>query len=100
VLTFDDNWIETFGGTGEYRWEFDWDAPDPDLEAEGTVTRRRITIPVPSGDVERRGRPEDDLGVLEIWSRDPLGGWADRPATVWLSWNQGLREWLIIGLRH
>ncbi len=100
VLTFDDNWIDTFGGTGEYRWEFDWDAPDPDLEAEGTVTRRRITIPVPSGDVERRGRPEDDLGVLEVWSRDPLGGWASRPATVWLSWNQGLREWTIVGLRH
>jgi hypothetical protein len=100
VLTFDDNWIEHFGGTGEYRWEFDWDAPDPDLEGKGTVTRRRIMIPVPSGDVERRGRPEDDLGVLEVWSRDPLGGWAHRPATVWLSWNQGLREWTIVALRH
>jgi hypothetical protein len=100
VLTFDDNWIDHFGGTGEYRWEFDWDAPDPDLEAKGTVTRRRITIPIPSGEVERRGRPEDDLGVLEVRSRNPLGGWTSRPATVWLSWNQGLREWSIVGLRH
>jgi hypothetical protein len=100
VLTFDDNWIDTFGGTGEYRWEFDWDAPDPDLEAEGTVTQRRITIPVPSADVERRGRPEDDLGVLEVRSRNPLGGWTSRPATVWLSWNQGLQEWRVVGVRH
>lgn len=100
VLTFDDNWIDTFGGTGEYRWEFDWDAPDPDLEAEGTVTRRQITIPVPSADVERRGRPEDDLGVLEVRSRNPLGGWTSRPATVWLSWNQGLQEWRVVGVRH
>ncbi len=100
VLTFDDNWIEHFGGTSEYRWEFDWDAPDPDLEGEGTVTRRRITLPVPSGDVERRGQPKDDLAVLRVWSQSPLGGWTSRPATLWLGWNQGLREWRIVGLRH
>jgi len=100
ALTFDDNWIEHFGGTGEYRYEFDWDAPDPDLEDKGSVTRQRIPLPVPSGDVERRGQPEDDLAVLRVWSRSPLGGWASNPATLWLAWNQGLREWLIIGIRH
>jgi hypothetical protein len=100
ALTFDDNWIEHFGGTGEYRYEFDWDAPDPDLEDKGTVTQQRIPLPVPSGDVERRGQPEDDLATLEVWSRSPLGGWVSRPATLWLAWNQGLREWHIVGIRH
>ncbi len=100
ALTFDDNWIEHFGGTGEYRYEFDWDAPDPDLESKGTVTRRRIPLPSPSGPVERRGQPEDDLATLRVWSRSPLGGWVSNPATLWLAWNQGLREWHIVGLRH
>ncbi|HKY60953.1 MAG TPA: hypothetical protein VJP59_08075, partial [Gemmatimonadota bacterium] len=98
-LVFDDLWIRYFGGLAQYRWEFDWDAPDPDLEAEGESTVQSIAIPRPEGAVTvDEDDPEDALARLRVWKVQEDGDRAPRPATFRLQWNGN--AWQLVGVRY
>lgn len=99
ALVFDDLWIRHFGGLAQYRWEFDWEAPDPDLEAEGETTVPRIEIPRPEGTVSPdEDDPADALARLRVWKIQEDGDRAPRPATFRLQWTGG--EWRLAGARY
>ncbi len=98
-IVFDDLWIRHFGGLAQYRWEFDWEAPDPDLEAEGESTVPSIPIPRPEGAVTSDDEdPADRLARLRVWKIQEDGDRAPRPATFWLEWTGG--DWRLFGVRY
>ena len=99
ALVFDDLWIRHFGGVAQYRWRLDWDAPDPDLQAEGESTVQRIELPRPEGSVDvDEDDPEDALARLRVWKVQEDGDRAPRPATFRLQWTGG--GWRLAGLRY
>jgi len=83
----------------QYQWRLDWDAPDPDLEAEGESTVQRIELPRPEGSVDvDEDDPEDALARLRVWKVQEDGDRAPRPATFRLQWTGG--GWRLAGLRY
>lgn len=96
ALVFDDLWIRHFGGPAGYRWKLDWDAPDPDLEAGGTVTASSIALPAPPAGARASG--DDAHARLEVWKVWENGDEADRPATIWLTPDGG--SWRVVGVRY
>ncbi|MGH7550692.1 MAG: hypothetical protein ACREK3_08070 [Gemmatimonadota bacterium] len=99
ALVFDDLWIRYFGGLAQYRWEFDWEAPDPDLEAEGESTVPSIVIPRPEGSVTLEEEdPTESLARLRVWKIQADSERAPRPATFWLEWTGG--GWRLVGARY
>jgi hypothetical protein len=99
ALVFDDLWIRHFGGLAQYRWQLDWDAPDPDLEAEGESTVQRIELPRPEGSVDvDEDDPEGALARLRVWKVQEDGDRAPRPATFRLQWTGG--GWRLAGVRY
>jgi hypothetical protein len=99
ALVFDDLWIRHFGGLAQYRWELDWDAPDPDMEAEGESTVPRIELPRPEGSATLdEDDPADSLARLRVWKIQEDGDRAPRPATFRLQWTDGV--WRLAGVRY
>ncbi len=99
ALVFDDLWIRHFGGLAQYRWEFDWEAPDPDMEAEGESTAPSIAIPRPEGQVTlSEDDPAENLARLRVWKIQEDGDRAPRPATFRLQWTGG--AWQLVGVRY
>lgn len=96
ALVFDDLWIRHFGGPASYRWKMEWDAPDPDLEAGGTVTSASISLPAPPSGVRVSG--DGAYARLEVWKVWENGDEADRPATIWLAPEGG--SWRVAGVRY
>ncbi|CAN5170767.1 hypothetical protein BH18GEM1_BH18GEM1_08640 [soil metagenome] len=98
IVVFDDRWTRHFGGTTEYRVEFDWAAPEPEIEFQGVFTEPRITLPMPAGAVAQAERPRDRYALLQVWKRQEDGDWAPRPARFWLDWQNG--SYRVIGARY
>ena len=99
ALVFDDLWIRHFGGLAQYRWQFDWEAPDPNLDAEGESTVERIELPHPEGAVTLDEEdPADALARLRVWKVQEDGDRAPRPATFRLQWTGG--GWRLAGVRY
>ncbi|MGH7587207.1 MAG: hypothetical protein ACRELU_01310 [Gemmatimonadota bacterium] len=99
ALVFDDLWIRHFGGLAQYRWELDWEAPDPDLQAKGESTAPRIELPRPEGPVTvDEEDPADALARLRVWKVQEDGDRAPRPATFRLQWTGG--GWQLVGARY
>ncbi|MFN2383538.1 MAG: hypothetical protein ABR559_04670 [Gemmatimonadota bacterium] len=98
ALVFEDLWLQYFGGAQQYRYNFSWEAPDPDVNAEGTVNAPRIPLPFPAsiGSAD----PEHAHTRLEVWRRAPDGDWAPRPATFWLAWDAAARTYQVVGARY
>ncbi|MBW3660883.1 MAG: hypothetical protein KY397_04540 [Gemmatimonadetes bacterium] len=95
-LVFDDLWIRHFGGPADYLWKLEWDAPDPDLESEGTASTASIPLPTPSAGVRASG--DDAYARLEVWKVWEAGEEAERPATIWLAPEGG--AWKVVGVRY
>lgn len=100
ALVFDDLWIRYFGGPAGYRWEFDWDATDPDLEVGGATDAAGIALPVPTGAVDANPAPDERNAELKVWKVFGDGEEAPRPATFWLAWEGGSRGWAVVGARY
>jgi len=98
-LVFDDLWVRHFGGPEEYRYDFDWDAPDPDIEASGLVSGSRIPLPLPGRAVPHESDPDDRLAGIEVSRRDPDGEWTP-PATFWLEWIPSRDTYRVVGARY
>jgi hypothetical protein len=99
ALVFDDLWIRHFGGLAQYRWQFDWEAPDPNLDAEGESTVERIELPRPEAAVTLEDEdPADALARLRVWKVQEDGDGAPRPATFRLQWTGG--GWRLAGVRY
>lgn len=99
AVVFDDLWARHFGGSTAYRWRFEWDAPDPDLEAGAVASEPRISPPRPRGPVDASD-PEDAHARLEVWKVFPDGEEAPRPATIWLQWDASDRSYRMAGVRY
>ena len=98
ALVFDDLWTRFFGGPTSYRWEFDWDATDPDLESEGTASAAAIRLPVPESPIDADPSPDERYAEIEVWKVFGDGEVAPRPATFWLEWTSG--SWRVVGARY
>ena len=99
-LAFDDLWIRHFGGPASYRWRFDWDAADPDLEVGGTTNAPAIPLPLPEGRIDAAPDDDERYAELEVWKVFEHGDEAPRPATFWLAWDPGSRAWSVVGARY
>jgi hypothetical protein len=99
-LAFDDLWTHYFGGASEYRYDFLWDAPDPDLELSGFVPEPRIPLPDPVHEPPGGDEGEDRYARVQVWRRAPDGKWTPRPATFWLDWDPATRTYHMIGSRY
>jgi hypothetical protein len=85
AVTFDDLWTQHFGGSAQYRFDFDG-AP------EGTASEPRV--PLPGG----LAAGSDGRVRVRVWRSDPDGaGWAPRPATIWLEPDGS--GWRVAGVR-
>lgn len=98
-LTFDDLWVRHFGGAEEYRYEVEWDAPDPNIEVSGVVNEPRVPLPLPDRAVPAETDPDDRYAKIEVSRREPDGDWA-RPATFWLEWDASSRSYRVVGARY
>jgi hypothetical protein len=85
AVTFDDLWTRHFGGSAQYRYDFDG-AP------EGTASEPRV--PLPAG----LAAGSDGRVRVRVWRSDPDGaGWTPRPATIWLEPDGS--GWRVAGVR-
>jgi hypothetical protein len=86
ALAFDDLWTRHFGGSAQYRYDFDG-------AAEGTASGP--SVPLPAG----LAAGSDGRVRVRVWRSDPDGaGWAPRPATIWLE-PEG-SAWRVSGVRY
>ncbi|MDX1623547.1 MAG: hypothetical protein R3199_06170 [Gemmatimonadota bacterium] len=99
AVVFDDLWARHFGGSTVYEWELEWDAPDPDVEGEGTAREPRIALPAPTRPVPDAD-PDDAHARLEVRKIFPDGEEAPRPATIWLAWEEASRSYRVVGVRY
>jgi hypothetical protein len=83
---FEDLWTRHFGGSAQYRYDFDG-AP------EGTANEPRVPLPA------RLDAGSDGRVRVRVWRSDPDGsGWAPRPATIWLEADGS--GWRVAGVRY
>lgn len=100
ALVFDDLWRRHFGGRVGYRWQFEWDQPDPDVETGGTINDARVPLPGPPSALPAGSDPEDTHARVKVWKVFDSGEEAPRPAEFWLAWDSGSRSWSVIGARY
>ena len=100
ALVFDDLWIRHFGGPPGYRWQFDYDPADPDIEVGGTAAQTSIPLPAPVGELDTDPDDDERYAEVEIWKVFGDGEEAPRPATFWLEWNPDRRTWRVVGARY
>ncbi|HUF88517.1 MAG TPA: hypothetical protein VMR66_00895, partial [Gemmatimonadota bacterium] len=89
AIAFDDLWTRHFGGTAQYRYDFDGGG----AAADGIADQARVPIPAGlTADAGGRAR-------VRVWrSRAEGTGWAPRPATIWLEPDGG--GWRVTGVRY
>jgi hypothetical protein len=88
ALVFDDLWTRHFGGSAQYRYDFDGRAAG----SEGIANQARV--PLPSGLAGSDGRVR-----VRVWrSRAGKTGWSPRPATIWLEPSGS--DWRVTGVRY
>ncbi|HJR53349.1 MAG TPA: hypothetical protein VJ982_06505 [Gemmatimonadota bacterium] len=100
ALVFDDLWIRHFGGPAGYRWQFDYDPTDPDIEVGGTAVQPSIPLPAPVGPLDADPDDDERYAEIEIWKVFGDGEEAPSPATFWLDWNPDSRTWRVVGARY
>ena len=100
ALAFDDLWIRHFGGPAGYRWQFDFDPADPDIEVGGTSVQASIPLPAPVGPLDADPDDDERYAEVEVWKVFGDGEEAPRPATFWLAWNPDARSWRVVGARY
>lgn len=96
AVVFDDLWVDRFGGTTEYRFEFEWEAIG--LVHQDTVTERRIELPSPSGPPNDGSK--EPYARLDVWRRTADETWSAHPVTFWLSWDATARSYRVVAVRH
>lgn len=89
AIAFDDLWTRHFGGTAQYRYDFDGGG----AAADGIANQARV--PIPAGlNADAGGRAR-----VRVWrSRAEGTGWAPRPATIWLEPDGS--GWRVTGVRY
>ncbi|HET6361717.1 MAG TPA: hypothetical protein VFH11_06630 [Gemmatimonadota bacterium] len=100
ALAFDDLWIRHFGGPAGYRWQFDYDPADPDIEVGGTAVQASIPLPSPVGPLDADPDDDERYAEVNVWKVFGDGEEAPRPATFWLDWNADRRTWRVVGARY
>ena len=100
ALAFDDLWIRHFGGPAGYRWQFDYDPADPDIEVGGSAVQASIPLPSPVGPLDDDPDDDERYAEVNVWKVFGDGEEAPRPATFWLEWNPDRRTWSVVGARY
>ena len=100
ALIFDDLWRQYFGGRVGYRWKFEWDAPDPDVDMGGVINEPRIPLPSAPAALPAASDPAQAHARLHVWKVFDDGEEAPRPAEFWLAWDSASRAWTVVGARY